>query len=240
MILVLQDFEARTAEVEKYFKFIQQIVDNKAELIFPEKKRKNRISIDSELVKILKANGFLILYNLIESSIKKSLETVCEALSNEGVSYKDVREEIKVIWIETNYKNFKNKNSKDIFNTIDRIASDLITMQFDSIKKISGNIDARKIKQFASLYGFSSKVHINSKDGNKLLTVKSQRNDLAHGVISFSECGKDYSLEEVVQIKKEVILYLKCILRNVDSYIRKKQYLKSRRRSVSRNASTIT
>jgi hypothetical protein len=48
---------------------------------------------------------------------------------------------------------------------------------------------------------------------------------LAHGVVSFSECGKDYTIAELQQIKKEVVGYLRGILKNVDSYIVNKEYL---------------
>ena len=227
MINVITDFNTRVKEIDLYFTFLDQIINENAQLFFPSKKRNNKTSLDPELQKVLKAQGFLILYNLIESSIKKSIEQIYEKLNSENIFYKDVRDEIKVIWIEINYKNFTQRGARDIFNIIERIADDTIAMQFDGKKVISGNIDAKKIREFATTYGFSSKTHWLAKSGNGLLFVKTNRNDLAHGVISFAECGKKHTLEDLAKTKKEVIIFLKGILNNVDQYISSKKYLKS-------------
>jgi len=226
MTTVLTDFQTRVNEIELYFSFLEKIINENAELFFPNKRRNSKSVIDPELQKVLKAHGFLILYNLIESSIKKSIEKIYEKVSAENVLYKDVRDELKIIWIKINYKNFKDTGSEEIFRTIERMAEDSITMTFEGGKAISGNIDAKKIREFASAYGFSSRTHWSARNGNKLVSVKSKRNDLAHGVISFAECGRQHTLEDLIDTKKEVIFYMRGILRNVEQYLTSKRYLK--------------
>jgi hypothetical protein len=49
------------------------------------------------MTKILKANGFLLLYNLAESSIKKAIEEIYVELNNKTVTYEDIREELKKV-----------------------------------------------------------------------------------------------------------------------------------------------
>jgi len=227
MKTVIQDFENRVREIELYFDFLQDIIINKAELFFPLKKgRKNKL-IELELTKILRANGFLLLYNLVESSIKKSIEEIYNSLNKENANYKDVKQEIKKKWIELKYKNFKPDTyvTEEIFKCISNIENDIISMTFSSKKVISGNIDSRKIRDFSESYGFSCKTHYTTKNGEKLLVVKSKRNDLAHGDISFSECGKDYTIEDLVAIKKQVISYMRGIMKNVNRYIDNKKFL---------------
>ena len=90
----------------------------------------------------------------------------------------------------------------------------------------SGNIDARKIKETAEAYGFSYQTTARkTQDGNDLLKIKTNRNDLAHGFKSFEEVGKDATAEDLLQIKKRVICYLREILQNIEDYILRKEYL---------------
>jgi hypothetical protein len=89
---------------------------------------------------------------------------------------------------------------------------------------LSGNIDARKIREIAEQYGFSAKTHKLTKGGEKLEIVKKLRNALAHGDISFSECGRDYTVAELKEIRKQVIWYLRNILKNIERYIEDKRF----------------
>jgi hypothetical protein len=87
-------------------------------------------------------------------------------------------------------------------------------------------VDARLIKEIAEKYGFSCKTEpTKTKDGQNLLVVKSNRNDLAHGVKSFEEVGRDQTIEELLEIKQEVIEYLRQILQNIKIYLDNQEYL---------------
>ena len=57
-----------------------------------------------------------------------------------------------------------------------------------------------------------------------LETVKDRRNDLAHGTLSFAECGRDYSIEDLNDIKAETVLFLKGLLQGMKQYYDEKQY----------------
>ncbi len=56
--------------------------------------------------------------------------------------------------------------------------------------------------------------------------MKSHRNELAHGDVSFQEIGKDYALSDIEDYKKEVIAYLEKIILNIEEYIQNKEYKK--------------
>ena len=66
-----------------------------------------------------------------------------------------------------------------------------------------------------------------AKNGTTLVKVKTKRNELAHGKISFSDCGRDISIDELNQIQKDVIAYLEKILNNIEDYIENKSYLRT-------------
>lgn len=46
------------------------------------------------------------------------------------------------------------------------------------------------IKTIAKIYGFSAITDHDTRDGIDLLSIKKNRNDLAHGFLSFKEVGK--------------------------------------------------
>jgi hypothetical protein len=226
---VINQFESRVKEIDIYFDFISDVIVNQAELLFPKKSKNKYKPIDSELSKILKANAFLLLYNIVESSIKQSIEEIYNSLNKENVKYGKVTDEIKKKWIELNYKNFKSEPyvAEKIFEVISTMEEDIINMTFNSAKTISGNVDSRKVKEFSKTYGFSAKTHHTTDDGNKLYLVKNKRNDLAHGTISFCDCGKEYTIDEILAIKKQVIAYVRNILKNVSKFIDDKKYIKA-------------
>jgi hypothetical protein len=224
MISVLSDFEKRVKEINVYFLLLENIIEKDAVLFFPHKRTHKYQPHNAELIKILKANLFLLLYNLSESSIKQSLAEIYEQISDEQLKYEEVIDEIKKIWIDEKHNNFKNKGTENIFRAISNLAEEIIEIRFDSEKVIPGNIDGRKIKEFSVKHGFSSSVHKNAKDGVKLHQVKTQRNHLAHGHISFAECGRNYTIGELREIKHQVIIYLRRILKNIEKYLDDKNY----------------
>jgi hypothetical protein len=224
MVSVLADFEKRVAEIELFFKHLEHLEVNGAFLYLPNRTRKKYLPHDNELVKVLKANMFLLLYNLAESSIKQSLTEVYDAITAKNLSYSQVIDEIKKIWITQKHDNFRNKGTEKIFIAINQLANETINIEFDSNKTISGNIDGRKIREFSLKHGFSNRAHKNANNGNKLHEVKTQRNNLAHGNISFAECGRNYGIEQLRVTKKEVILYLRSILRNIKKYLDQEKY----------------
>ncbi|NEO33881.1 MAG: hypothetical protein F6K36_26395 [Symploca sp. SIO3C6] len=126
-------------------------------------------------------------------------------------------------------KNIQNNYSpKNLLNKINTIAVDIISASFDKEKLFSGNLDAKKIKKTAEIYGFSYKTdYRQTGDGSHLFTIKTHRNNLAHGLISFKEVGKDVSADELLAIKKKVVCYLRQILQNIETYLANKEYLDS-------------
>ena len=56
------------------------------------------------------------------------------------------------------------------------------------------------------------------------MQLKERRNDLAHGTLSFAECGRDYSIYDLSDIKSETDLFLKGLLQGMKQYYDEKLY----------------
>lgn len=219
MLTIINDFNTRVNEINTYFKLLDSIINQDATIYFANKKTHKYKKFDDELIKVLKANSFLLLYNLIESSMKLSITEIYDSVSSKTKRYDEVKMEIRKIWISENYKNFNGKGTEFVFNTINNLANDIIDIKFKSEKVISGNLDGRKIREISDYIGFSNLTHHTAKNGIKLLQVKTQRNNLAHGSISFSECGRQYTYEDLNTTKNQVIIYLRSIIKNIQTYI---------------------
>ncbi len=217
---VKRDFNDRVNEINIYFTFLENVMIKGGNIIYPDK------SIDTltpDLNKIFRANSFLLLYNLCESSIKNAVEEIYFTLNREGVSFDDLKEGIKIEIIKFLKSNI---NASDFVSSINNIAPEIILKCFDSENFLSGNIDAKSVREIANKYGFSHLTNPEiTKSGFHLRTVKSKRNELAHGIFSFKECGKDYSIQDLISIKNEVVEYLKQILNNIEAYLAAKDYL---------------
>lgn len=223
MNTVIADFEKRVVEIELYFVHLENIEKHNTKIYFPNKSRRNIVEYDPELIKVFKASIFLLLYNLAESSVKQSLSALYDDISAKQLKYNEVIDEVKKVWIEEQHLNFKNKGTQFIFEAINAISGEIINIRFDE-KKISGNIDGRKIKEFSQKHGFSNSTHYKANNGVKMLQVKDQRNRLAHGNISFAECGRNYSINELNLTKKEVMIHLRGILKNIKKHLDESHY----------------
>lgn len=230
MQAIILDFNSKANEINEYFSFISTTTQLRG------LGGSNKIIVSPVVHNVLKANLFLLLYNLVESSFKDALEQLCIKITNDNIKYKDVIPEIKKLWIHKKYKNFENchipnnaNKSEFIMNKIDNIAEDIIKINFytnaDTKKssEISGNIDARKIRELNEKYG--AKL-INSTEicANDLLTIKNKRNNLAHGDESFSICGANYTIQELEKIKKNSLQYMLFILNHIEKFINEKKY----------------
>lgn len=224
MLTIVNDFNTRVNEINTYFKLLDSIINQDANLFYPNKRTHKYKKIDDELIKVLKANSFLLLYNLIESSMKLSITEIYDSITLKTKKYDQVKMEIRKIWLSENYKNFNGKGTEFVFNAINNLAEDIIDIKFKPEKVISGNIDGRKIREFSEYIGFSSLTHHTAKKGIKLLQVKTQRNNLAHGSISFADCGRQYTYEDLNSTKNEVIIYLRGIIKNIQRYIEDENY----------------
>lgn len=225
MQTVLLDFNARVEEINNYFLFLEKLINETTKLAVLNDNGGTKISsLDPALAKTLKANAFLLLYNLIESSMRNAIEAIFSELKDKKVSFNSVRKELKKVVLQ----NFKNRSPDDIYNKITDISLDIITAGFKSQELFSGNIDRDEITRTARKYGFSYDTdYSKTKHGENLYNIMRNRNDLAHGNKSFSEVGKDISIGDLLKVKEEVIEYIGQILINIEKYLTNQEYLDS-------------
>ncbi|HEX8550632.1 MAG TPA: MAE_28990/MAE_18760 family HEPN-like nuclease [Abditibacteriaceae bacterium] len=222
LITVRSDFRARIDEVENYFCFVDELTSSRW-MIEPDLARGGRAITTGEVdlfEKTLKANFFLLLYNMVEATAKSTIDAIYDEFRSKGVSYDDCRTEVQQIAL----KNLKRDkvSVETIGPKLNVIAQHILTEPFDKDECFSGNIDGRKLRSVAREYGFAEP---GLRCGN-LLLIKNHRNALAHGNKTFNEIGKDYEATELKDVKDEVIKFLEKFIDNVETYLASELYLK--------------
>jgi MAE_28990/MAE_18760-like HEPN len=224
---LFKDFNDRAREVSKYFIFLKNLEQETIKLSMEGMDGKTKVKkLSSELEKTLKASAFLLLYNLVESTMRNAIETIFEELKYQKLSFDTIRPELKKIVIK-NFQRYLQKQKHDrVILHITEISLDIINICFDKENLFSGNLDSRRIKDTAKNYGFSYETDpVKTGNGSDLLTIKNNRNDLAHGIKSFAEVGRDQTADDLLKIKCKVVKYLSQILENIETYIVNQEYL---------------
>lgn len=223
-------FRDKAKEIDLYFDFLKKVVVDGATLELPAKRKPKIFPIDTELQKILKANAIILLYNLVESSIRNGLAFIYDSIAKESINYWHLRKELQCLWLETWLKpehgrswDISNQNQK-IHNVIGRILDQEIASFDASLIPIRGSLDAKRIRELSKKYGFSHKTKKVTRGGDLLVEIKNGRNDLAHGLKSFSEYGRDLTFEGLQDMKSQVEKYLGEILGNMERYVEGKEF----------------
>ena len=127
---LFEDFDKRAQEVRRYFIFLKNLEQGSIQLSMGNTNNTKIKPINNDLEKTLKATGFLLLYNLVESTMRNAIETIFDELKTKNISFDDVRDEIKKIVID-NLKDKDNKSTKDILVTVQNISVDIISATFN-------------------------------------------------------------------------------------------------------------
>jgi MAE_28990/MAE_18760-like HEPN len=233
-----EQFHDRTKEIDLYFDFLRKVVVDGASLGISSPSA-TPLLVDPELQKMLKANAIVLLYNLIESSVRNGLVYIYDDITAQGHTYKVLRDEIQVLWLDHWIQpapgRTLNSASQKTHELIRKVLKDEIaTFNVEKIP-IQGNLDAKKIRELSKKYGFSHTTTKKAKGGALLVKVKEGRNELAHGRKSFAEYGRDLTFPNLQAMKSQVVLYMQQILRNMETFVEKKEYIlgKSKQKTVT-------
>lgn len=224
MVNTKSNFKKRREEIDEYFSFLEVLNKDKIFLKYDDHNDYSKefpISID--LQKILAANTFLLLYNLMESTVRNSIIEIYNKIQDDKVSYLCLSKKIKKIWVQKNSKDIVNSDNqsikKHLQNVIDKIICDeIIVLTKDDIQ-ISGNIDAQKIRNLACEIGFQK-----SDNGRYLEEIKDKRNRLAHGEQTFHDIGRNFTYGDLYERKQNIFEYLEDVINKIEIFIESENY----------------
>ncbi len=218
---IIAHYKRRKEDVEEYFRLLCFLLsfETHRNISIQNIDTGKSLVITQEMQCVAKAQSLILLYNLVESTVCDCLNAIYDAIQDESLIFGNVSDDIKNMW--RNYLKRKNlpektKNDNDIIN---------MAIRFDSLAiNISGSLDFRKIQEVFSKHGCLLDNSSRDTIAQSFLVVKNKRNLLAHGNISFSECGAHYLLSDLQKYKDHIVDYMQDVVNKTCDYIANKAY----------------
>lgn len=241
MELVRTTFNERVDEINTYRSFLifmdGGVSSGTTSLIMNETTH----SLTPMLQKTIYANVYLHLYNLLESTITLIIKSVEEKISGDVRSHgiNILNNKVRLLWIR--YM----AGTHDILVPETRLekAINLCNFFIDNIpfeltipKGGGGNWDNENIRNLANRMGLRLTIPraINTaikrpiKDNKGVIQlITYTRNKLAHGDISFSECGGELTLASINELIDITINYLEAVINCFEDFLDKELYRES-------------
>lgn len=227
MIVPRQEFEDTFIEIDLYFGFLKKIDEDYTTL---QNFSGTQFRLSTELTSILKANAYLLLYNVIEATIRNGIWEVFNAISNEAVHYKDLKKELKEILIDRKVNlEFRIKDEtivRQVHEIVEKAfqnSRDLYPLKRD-LKISAGSLTVEKIKEVLSKHGIDPVSISHQRQKEVFDETKDKRNDLAHGALTFKSCGSPLVYSDLEDTKKHIHDYLQKVLVKIEDYISQQKY----------------
>lgn len=172
----------------------------------------------------LRAGTFLLVYNLIEATTRGAIEAIHDKITTEQVPFGSLTLRLRKEVVRRFIKDADPATN----HTMQNLPSEFVSIALDHSIRLSGNVDARFIRELGDCYGFSCQTtKERTWGGTDLVTVKSKRNDLAHGTLTFEDVGRDYPSAELMALTRRSIWFMSEILSNISNYLNNKDYIEA-------------
>jgi len=190
------------------------------------------LSFEESLVQnCIKATFVMMIYNLAEAIVVSTIHEIFQRVRNEGWGYESVVEEIRFFWIERRAIRIKNggveKHAELIKDAIDSALRKQGLEPFDREeirRSYLGNVDGRLIRQISENFAFPMLPHSSAHGGRWLLQIKETRNNLGHGIYSFSEVGSNLSASDLRDMSIRVRRFLMDTVQAFERYLSIQSY----------------
>lgn len=215
-------FNERFAEIESYLEFLQNLetaVQN----------GRPRLEGSSDIVtvsqqRILYSSVYLQLYNLVEATVSRCIAEIREAATSHPNAWRvdDLIAELRREWVRsiarTHTELTPDHRLEDAVTMCDHLIARLPVSQLEIDTGGGGNWDDEEIYRISKRVGcklqITTTTNANVKrplrnDQGAMKLVKTLRNHLAHGQISFSECAEGIVVAELKDITLAVGAYLR-------------------------------
>lgn len=238
-------FDERLEEVRAYLGFLTAMEVEAQD--GPPRFQHAGEAITPQQQKLLYASVYLQLYNLVEATVTLCVGAVTEAAARDA-SWRphDLSEALRTEWIRSTARTHADLSSPNRLEAAKRVADHLIDLRplepFQIEKGGGGSWDDGSIERLSERLGCqlnlsrSVKAKVKRPIKNEqgaLKLVKSMRNDLAHGSMSFAESAGQVTVSELKSLAQAVIDYLAAVVDRFVVFVDRAEYLTPTRRPVA-------
>jgi hypothetical protein len=230
MDAVLADFEQRADEVRSYLRLLKEMERPGSQLHNPSSPGHRAVVIEEDWRKVSKATAYLLMYNLVESSIRSAFARLYQVIEGDGCTLRGLSRKMLDQWVEQKHRSLTREtaspmNYKDTAAAmVQAVLEDQVARLLPEKLPLSGNLDADVIRALCLSHDVSISVPASTNGGVDLGVVKAQRNALAHGNKSFSECGREVTVADLERIAGHTEVFIRAILKNVKRVVDAKAF----------------
>lgn len=236
-------FEERLQEIEVYLDLLDSL-EREVQDGFPRLGQNGAI-ITVQQQKILYSCVYLQLYSLVESTVTRCLDAVIDTIIANSYKPQDLSNSFRSEWVrfiarthtDLTYEN----RLKYALNLCDQLVNTRsITSSFKIEKGGGGNWADEEIynlivKRLKLTWTVDEQVQNAIKrpfrdDEGALKSIRNFRNNLAHGSLSFSECGENVTVSDLRNLTRLTADYLRAVVDCFKTSIDNREYLLPERR----------
>lgn len=236
-----QAFEERLQEINSYLEFLDGVESEARQ--GPPRLGSNGSLITTQQQRILYSGVFLQLYNLVEATVVRCLDGVTNVAFKAGIwEPGDLTAELRREWVRVMARTHVDLTPENrlasALTLCDHLIESLPVTGF-KVENGGGNWDDSAIEAITTRLGFQLNVSVQVYQGIKqpfrddlgpLALVKKLRNSLAHGSISFSECGENLTVGELRILTEKTANYMREVVNAFRTYIAQHEYLEPAKR----------
>ena len=213
-------FIDRKSEIEFYFNQLLSLDE--------KQKHATKTTINEKRsLKIMKSNFILMLYNLVEAVFVSGIQEIYSYINAESIPYSNLTKKLQHIWINAKFTSICKQNNKpdpqlkSFLSIVNSITTNKNIKMKDNMLDGSGNFNSDLIKKICIHHGIYSRAE---DKNNQLEKIRLNRNKLAHGEESFSDCMRDYSIADLNSMQIDTINFIKQIILDMESFCNSKSY----------------
>jgi hypothetical protein len=242
MSVLREAFDERLEEVNAYLRFLTAM-EARTQGGVPKFEGSTE-PITPQQQKLLYASVYLQLYSLVEATVTLCIDAVADAAAaDERWAPRDLAEPLRKEWVRSKARTHVDltyeHRLREVVAVVDRLLDSLPVDTFEIHKGGGGNWDDQAIEKMSVRLGcvlnISAAVTTSVKrpfrdELGPLRLVKSMRNRLAHGEMSFAESAEQVTVTELNTLAGAVIAYLGEVVDRFVVYVNDHEYLIPERR----------
>lgn len=230
---IRDEFNKRVDEIDSFYEILSliELENPKISAYDINASVEKKMLINPAKIDTLRSTSYLLLYNLIESTIYNSITTIFDEIKDSRLKYFDIIDDVQKYWLNNVYKHDDKKKKETIIETIMKIANQIFTHTIELASNeinYGGSLDAKTIfataKSMKIEVGNIRRIYDESIHGQILIDVKNKRNWLAHGEKSFTEVGSSSTFSQLDDAKKYICDFLGEYIASVEFYITNKHF----------------
>lgn len=246
MIDLKADFQERVAEVEAFLDLIRAIersVQEGLPLIRSRSATESAAAVSPLQQKLLYAGVYLHLYNLVEAMVSRCIAALEEAAStSSSIRAGDLSKQMRSEWVRAIGRTHETLSTDSRLSAALDLCEHVVSM-LPLRMKIDpgggGNWDDEEIFDFfgkrlgvrlaLTTAGAVKRPYRNNRGALK--TIRDLRNKLAHGEMSFAECGEGHTARQLDELKDVTVAYLAEVIDSFVAYVTAQEFLRPDKRA---------